>query len=87
MLPLVGIQLKIGGFNSIKRDILHFGVYHLAEIKFSLAVSGVHISLELIVGHFITLFVPSISLAIFLNGIVCQVNHLISNVLNVVLKG
>ena len=49
VLPPVGIQLKIGGFDSIKGNILHFWVYHLAEIKFSLAMCGVHISLELIV--------------------------------------
>ena len=49
VLSFVGIQLKISGFNCVKCDIFHFGVYHLAEVKFALAMNGVHVSLELIV--------------------------------------
>lgn len=83
MLGVVGIQLQIGGFDSIKSDWLHLGVDHLWKIEFPLAVCRVHISLELIIGYLVSFLVFTVAIAVFLDGVICQVDYWLAYVLDV----
>jgi hypothetical protein len=85
MLSISGIHLKIRCFDGIESYLFHPRIYLIAKAEFPLSHSGVHVSLELIVADFVSFFVFSIPLTILLNGVICQVNHFIPDIFDIVL--
>lgn len=85
---MVGIELQISGPDCIQGYRLHFGVYHLTEIKLAflaclLAALAVHVSLKFVVGHLVPLLVLAVPLAVFLDGVVGEVDNFLADVVEV----
>ena len=70
MLGVIGIQLQIGGLNSIESNPFHFGIDHFRKVKFPLTIRRIHIPLELVIGYFVSFFIFAIAITVFLNGII-----------------
>lgn len=83
MLSIIRIQVKICSFNSIQSNRLHLRIYHLTKTKISLSIGRIHISLKFIIGNFISFFILSITITVFLNSIISQMYYFISNLIYV----
>ncbi len=81
----MGIQLQIGGFDCIECDGLHTWVYHLSKIELRAIFSClcVHIALELVVGNLIALLILPVSVTVFLDCIIGEVDYFLPNVIQV----
>lgn len=87
MFSIITIQLQISSLNSIQTNLLHLWVNNLTKTKPTFTNSPIHIPLKLIIRHLVTLLIFPVSLAIFLDGVVGEMDYFLADVVDVELVG
>jgi hypothetical protein len=77
MLQSFRIQLPVCCLYRIERNSLHPRINLFSKVMFSLAINRIQVPLKLSIRHLVTVLVLTVRISVFLNRVVCQVNHLV----------
>lgn len=77
MLKPFRIQLPVCRLYRINRNSFHPWINLLSKVVLSLAINRIQVPLELSIRHLVTVLVLTVRISVFLNRVVCQMNHLV----------
>ena len=80
----MGVYEAVGGLYGVCGDLFQLGVDLFVEVYVPgcpVSREGVEIALQFCVGYFISRFVFAVVYTVFLDGIICQMNFIVLNVL------